>query len=126
MARLDPDILSQAERLADRVLDVVEALSGTPCSRRIVDQLAASGTSIGANVFEADEAMSRPDFVRCLAIAVKEANETRFWLRLIARRAWLAPDRLTSLEQDVNSFKRILGAMIARTKKPARTPAAPL
>jgi four helix bundle protein len=53
-----------------------------------MDQIAASGTSVGANTFEADEAMSRKDFCKALGIANKELNETRFWLRLFVRREW--------------------------------------
>jgi four helix bundle protein len=48
-----------------------------------------SGTSVGANIFEADEAMSRPDFCRMLGIVIKELNETRFWLRLVVARKWI-------------------------------------
>ena len=46
-------------------------------------QLAAAGTSIGANLEEASGAQSRPDFVAKISIALKEARETRYWLRLV-------------------------------------------
>jgi four helix bundle protein len=46
-------------------------------------QLAKAGTSIGANVEEADGALTKKDFVNKIAIARKEAKETRYWLRLI-------------------------------------------
>jgi four helix bundle protein len=47
------------------------------------DQLLRSGTGIGANIEEAIQAQSRRDFVSKLSIALKEANETRYWLRLL-------------------------------------------
>ena len=121
MARLDPDILHRVEELCDRVVSIAETLDRTDVSRRVIDQLVAAGTSIGANIFEADEAMSRADFCKSLSIAVKEANETRFWLRLIARRKWIPAQRLQDLEHDVDAMRRILGAMISRTKNPAKS-----
>jgi four helix bundle protein len=117
MARLQDELLERVESFCDRVLDVTEALASTPCPRRILEQIAASGTSVGANTFEAAEAMSRADFLKTLAIAQKELNETRFWLRLIARRTWLAADRLTPLQAEAEELRLILGSIIARTKK---------
>jgi len=60
--------------------------------------------------------MSRPDFCKCLSIAVKELNETRFWIRLASRRKWVAPERLSLLEGECLELMHILGAMISRTK----------
>ncbi len=82
MGRLRLELLDRIEAFSHAVLDVVGLMDDQGVSRRIVDQLAASGTSVGANVFEADEAMSRKDFVKCLSIAAKELSETRYWLRL--------------------------------------------
>lgn len=119
MARLQEQLLERIERFADRVLDVAAELdaAGVSWSCRIVDQLIGSGTSVGANVFEADEAMSRPDFVKCLCIASKELNETRFWVRMIARGQWLKPARLAPPLAEIEELRKILGTMISRTKK---------
>ena len=68
-------------------------------------------------MFEADEAMSTPDFIKCTAIALKELNETRFWIRLITRQNWIAPDRLESFLDETNELRKILGSIIARTKQ---------
>jgi four helix bundle protein len=113
---LHAEFLDRVERFADRVLDVTDALESKRVSRRIMDQIAASGTSVGANTFEADEAMSRKDFCKALGIANKELNETRFWLRLFVRREWLAPARLADLLTEAEELKKILGAMIAKTR----------
>jgi len=96
---------------------LTEDLSKQGVSRRLVDQITASGTSVGANLFEADEAMSRPDFVRCLCISIKELNESRFWLRLCTRRRWSSSDRTAVLIDESDQLRRILGAMVARTKR---------
>lgn len=109
------DLLRRIEDLCDHVLDVVQALELKGISRRITDQLTGSGTAVGANVFEADEALSVKDFRKCLAIAVKELNETRFWIRLIARRGWLSSDRLAGLLDECDQIRRILGSILQRT-----------
>ncbi len=46
-------------------------------------QILRSGTSIGANIEEANQAQSKTDFIHKLSIALKEANETNYWLRLL-------------------------------------------
>lgn len=117
MGRLQGDILDRVESLCDRVLDVVDELERARVSRRILDQLTGAGTAVGANLFEADEALSRKDFVKCVAIAGKELSECRFWLRLVARRGWLGnPDRLDSLLDECDQIKRILGAILTKTR----------
>ena len=114
--RIRGDLLARVESLCDRVLDVADALARQGVSRRIIDQFVGAGTAVGANVFESDEAMSRADFVKCLAIASKEANETRFWLRLIGRRGWIDSPRLADLEQECQEVRRVMGAMIVATR----------
>lgn len=84
-----------------------------------MDQMFGAMTSVAANAFEADEAMSRSDIVKCLSISVKELNETRFWLRFVAKRDWITASRLEPLETECVELKRVLGAMIARTKRGA-------
>lgn len=116
MGRLKAETLSRAETYSDRVLDVVAALEQTGKPARITNHLAGSGTSVGANPFEADEALSAKDFVRCLGIVNKELNETRFWLRLIERRGWVANARLAPLLAETLELKAMFGAMISRTR----------
>jgi four helix bundle protein len=120
LPRLRPELLIRVEDLSHRVVDVADSLGNEPRYRRVIDQITGSGTSVGANVFEADEAMTSADFVKCLCIAVKELNETRFWLRFVTRRGWVKPERLTGLELECNELRKILGTMIARTKDPAK------
>ncbi|MCW5775417.1 MAG: four helix bundle protein [Phycisphaeraceae bacterium] len=117
MGRLQDDFLILVETFCDRVLDVTEAAARARCPRRLIEQIAAAGTSVGANAFEAYEAMSRSDFAKSLAIVMKELNETRFWLRLVARRGWVAPGRLDPLLTEADELRRIVGTMISRTRQ---------
>ena len=52
-------------------------------SRDMTDQLARAGTSVGANIHEAQYAQSKKDFIAKLEIALKESNETSYWLKLM-------------------------------------------
>jgi len=114
--RLDPEIAIRVDALIDRCLNVADALAPRPALRRVVDQLVGCSTSLGANLAEADEALSRKDFCRHLAIALKELSECRYWLRLIARRAWIDAARLDGLHEEASQIKKILGAMLTRTR----------
>ncbi|TVQ63620.1 MAG: four helix bundle protein [Phycisphaerales bacterium] len=128
MGRCGDELLSRIEHFADRCVAVAEELDRLGRSQRIVDQLIGSGTSVGANMFEADEGMSRKDFCRSVAISIKELNETRFWLRLIARRDWIPGARLDQLAAEVDELKRILGAILSRSRanNPRKTKSGPL
>ncbi len=118
MGRLKAATLERVEQFADRVLDVVETLEGKRVSARILSQLTGAGTSPGANVWEADEALSSKDFAKTLGIVVKELNEARYWLRLVGRRGWIAPKRLHPLEAEAIELKKMFGTMIHRTRNP--------
>lgn len=125
MGRLTSQTLDRTEEYADRILDVVKELEHRRSYARIIDQISGSGTSAGANAFEADEAMTAKDFAKCLGIVVKELNETRFWLRLVSRRGWIKTIRLTPLIQETLTLKSVFGAMIVRTRRKlaqSRTP----
>lgn len=125
MGRLKREFLERAEIFADRVCDVADAVERAGKPRRVVEQMYAAGTAIAANVFEADEAMSRPDFCRCLGISAKELSETRYWLRLAGRRGWVPAKRLVALEDESVELKKVIGAMIANTRRGGSRPKNP-
>lgn len=116
MGRLRAEFLERVESFVDRVVQVSRELERQRVTHRIVDQVLASGTSVGANIFEADEAMSRPDFVKCMSIAAKELAETRFWLRLIARNQWVKRERLGPLLTEADELRRVIGTMIRKSR----------
>ena len=97
----------------------LERTSGT--SRSLSLQLLRSGTSIGANVEEAQAGQSKADFVSKMAIALKEARETGYWLRLIRESGIATTDSLALLEQEASELAKILGAIISKAKRTSRT-----
>jgi len=97
-------------------VEIVQFCELLEASRKYVvaKQLLRSGTSIGANVFEAQHAESRADFVHRLKVAVKEANETYFWL-CICERSENYPTN-SSLKEKVNELIRIISKIIISCK----------
>ena len=78
-------------------------------------QLLRSGTSIGANVHEGRRAQSRADFLSKMSIALKEANETYYWLKLLHRTEYLSKEEYLSMYADVDEILRILTAICKTT-----------
>lgn len=117
MGRLDESFVLRVEAFSDRALDVAEEIERQGRSRRIVDQLTGSGTSVGANTVEADEALSRKDFAKAIGISIKELAETLYWFRRIVRRSWIPAGRLEPLLQEGREIKLILGAILTRMRQ---------
>ncbi len=80
-------------------------------------QLLRSGTSIGANVEEANQAESRRDFVHKLSIALKEASETNYWLRLLRDSRTLETEKADSMIADCEQIQKILTVSIRTLKR---------
>jgi four helix bundle protein len=81
----------------------------------IANQLLKSGTSIGANVFEAQHSESRLDFIHKMKIALKEANETLYWLSLCEKIEGLTVQKETL--NDLNEIMAILSKIVITSKK---------
>ena len=80
----------------------------------ISKQIYRSGTSIGANIAESKNAQSTADFVNKLNIALKEADETEYWLRLLFLSEYIDKNGYESLQNDLNV---IIGTLIKVIKK---------
>lgn len=81
----------------------------------ISNQLLRSGTSIGANVWEAQEPESKRDFVHKMKIALKEANETRYWLE-ICKTTRLDGEEVQKLLFSLEELKRIISKIVISSK----------
>ena len=79
-------------------------------------QLLRSGTSIGANIAEAQQAQSRADFVSKLSIALKETTETKYWLRLLNATDYLSHSEFDSIMSDCVEIEKLLVTIIRSTK----------
>lgn len=111
------DITQRCFAFATRVVKlckVLEAKSGV--SRTLANQLLRSGTSIGANMEEAQGSHSKADFVAKVVISAKEARETHYWLRLLAASDVVPGDDLRELTDEANQLVAILTTIIKRTR----------
>ena len=79
-------------------------------------QLIRSGTSIGANIVESQQAQSRADFISKLGIALKEACETNYWLRLLQATDYLSEPEFSSIIADCRELEKMLTSIIKTTR----------
>ncbi len=79
------DLEERTSRFGEAVIDFCAVIPLGPRTDRLIDQLTGCGTSIGANYCEADDALSKKDFAKIIGICRKEARESMFFLRMIAR-----------------------------------------
>ena len=80
-------------------------------------QYLRSATAIGANIEEAQSGQSRADFIHKFSISQKEARESLYWLRLMAKSEIVAPERIDSLIQETEEIIAIITTIIRRTKQ---------
>ncbi len=80
-------------------------------------QILRSGTSIGANVVEAHNAMSKKEFVSKMNIALKEAAETEYWLDLLKASEFITEKAFNSINADCAEVKKLLVSIIKSTNK---------
>ncbi|WP_089681113.1 four helix bundle protein [Catalinimonas alkaloidigena] len=85
----------------------------------LTKQLLRSGTSIGANAEEATSAESRADFIHKMSIALKEARETSYWLRLLHDSNYLSDADFYQVHEQCREIIKILSSIILTTKKSA-------
>ena len=104
-------------------LQVIQYTEGLRALRKfdMASQLFRSGTSIGANVMEAQNAESKIDFIHKFKIACKEADETIYWLRL-CKESIQYPDPDPQLLKDFLEINRIISKIISTTKRGGREP----
>lgn len=105
-------------QFAIRIVKLCQHLEETgSVARTIGRQLLRSGTSIGANVQEGQAGQSKADFfISKNSIALKEARETLYWLKLLAATNIIPESRLTPIAQEAEEITRILGATIVKAK----------
>lgn len=81
----------------------------------IISQILRSGTSIGANICEAEFAESKEDFKHKLKISLKEASETRYWLKILQSCEYINKEQYDSLMTDCLEIIKLLTSIINRT-----------
>ena len=110
-------LMIKSKEFALTVIKVCKELRNVKCESALISQFLRSGTSIGANVSESQQAQSRPDFISKLNITLKEAYETDYWLRLLHETSYLADDAFLSIYTDCQELERLLISIVKTSKE---------
>ncbi len=101
------DLEERTALFGEAVIDFVKKVPQTPVTRRLIDQLVGAGTSVGANYGEADDAVSKKDFRHKISISKREARESKFFLRMLARAVPDLRDEAAPLWQEAKELHLI-------------------
>ena len=104
-------------RFAIRIVNLYRFLCREKKEFVLSKQLMRSGTSIGANIAEAQQAQSRADFVSKMNIALKETAETDYWMRLLHATEYLSDQEFQSVIVDCREIGKMLTAIIKSARK---------
>lgn len=117
MADFDVTTADRTYALALRIVKAYKYLKEEKQEYVMSKQLLRSGTSIGAQVREAKFAQSRADFVAKLSIALKEANETLYWLELLHDSGFIEDEAFASIYNDAKEVTAILVSSVKKIKE---------
>ncbi len=110
-------IQDESKAFAIRIINLYKYLRENKHELVLSKQLLRSGTSIGANISESVFGQSDMDFISKLSIALKESNETRYWLELLHETNYLDDKQFISIYDDCEKIKATLINIINTTKK---------
>ena len=102
---------------AVRIVNLYKYLIDNKKEFVMAKQLLRCGTSIGANVAEAEQAQSKADFISKMNIALKETVETKYWIKLMHETGFLSDVELDSIAPDCNELNKILSSIILSSKQ---------
>ena len=113
------EIVRLSFQFAVRIVRLSDYLKEKKKEFTLSNQLLRAGTSIGANVTEAQDAQSKKDFISKISIALKEAKETRYWIALLQATEYLPNnhERVTTLNQELDSIIRLLSRILISSKR---------
>ena len=116
MSDFEQGVADKSYSLALRIIKLYQYLKDEKKEFVLSKQVLRSGTSIGAQVREAKFAQSRADFISKLSIALKEANETLYWLELLHNSGYIDNDAFESIYIDAKEVTAMLVSIVKTTK----------
>jgi len=111
------DLIERTTIFSQAIINFCKKIPQNSITSPLINQLVRSGTSIGANYCEADEANSRKDFINKVAIAKKETKETRYWLQLTGQTVESSNVEAIKLWKEAHELNLILAAIIRSFNK---------
>ena len=109
----DNILIDLSMNFAVEIVNLCESMKG---KSTLTNQLLRSGTSIGANIHEANYASSKADFVAKMQIALKECYETEYWLELFVKTAIISEEVYKNLKNDCGKIRKLLISSINTAK----------
>lgn len=104
------ELKQRTKTFALRTLKLIDSLPDTRSGRILANQLGRSGTSVGANYRTACRSRSRVEMSSKLAVVEEEADESSFWLELLAEHGLMQPDKLSPLLREADELTAIMVA----------------
>ena len=110
------DLKDRTAKFAQDIIVFAQKIPRTVVTMSLINQLVKSGTSIGANYYEADDAESSSDFQHKIKISKKEANETKYWLQIVITAVPELEKEARVLWQEAKELHLIFNAIIHKIK----------
>lgn len=111
------DIIERTLNYGVSIIKLASQLPKTPAGFVVADQTIGSGTSVGANVVEAQDAISKKEFIKIINTSLKECRETLYWLELIKRSNLLPAWKVEPHISEGKEIRAILATIIKNAKK---------
>ena len=108
------DLEERTTKFGEKIIEFARSIKLDEITRPIIVQLVKAGTSIGANYREANEGSSKKDFRNKICISKKESNETKHWLRMIAKAAPEKHEKAKALWCEAHEYTLIFGKIVRK------------
>jgi len=112
------DLEERTLKFAEDVIKFVKVAPRSIANVEVMKQLIRASGSVGANYIEANEALSRKDFIMRVKICRKEAKESRYWLKLIELNEEDMEKQRSTLIQEATELMKIFGAILEKSRTP--------
>ena len=113
---MDNVVVHKSFKFAIRIVKLYRYLKSEKKEYVLSKQLLRCGTSIGANINEAQEAQSKNDFISKLSISLKEARESKYWIELLKETGYLSEKEALNILDDLIEIVKLLISIIKTTK----------
>jgi four helix bundle protein len=114
------DLEERTAAFAERVIDFALEVERNPVTLPLISQLVSAATSVGANYCEADDAESKKDFRHKIGLCRKEARETKYWFRMIARAAPTSRQPARPLWKEAKELHLIFSKIRKSSENPSK------
>ncbi|MBB5033460.1 four helix bundle protein [Prosthecobacter vanneervenii] len=112
------DLEERTAMFGERVIDFAKAVPRNEVTKPLISQIVRSGTSVGANYGEADDAISNKDFRNKIATCKKESRETKHWCRMIVRAEPEMREAAKPIWQEAKELHLIFSAILRKAPPP--------